>query len=475
MNNFSKVAEIFPQVLEVENTPDILDFVVPEKGFLLWPVIRYTVLTSCLEHFFPGNYFFPKAALAETSRSRYSLFFKTLLQCVPPWPKRKIWICAAVGSAYYKIKNGRLYNHYIEPFAEVMPEHTLLVDFSHGPEFIPPTPAYPIRRTAPINLVAGKLTRYRTVPQAEKNVTECIKFIKNRIKTVLGVDLPSTNYAQWNETLLHYCKRSWIEYSVYSKLITSSTPSLFIFEGLLYGGLGYIVRLCKELGITVGDLQHGLIHPRQPALNWADTLVNDVRLQRESSDIYFTYGEYWHQFFKACGTPIAVGNPWFSQFQSIGSEKSTSSILFTLSIYYDEFLPFIAKVLESFPEREVVLRPHPSEWSVFEQSKIRHLEGVTIDYNKNIYETFSRVHTAIGTFSTSLYEAAALGKRVLLRSLDPDAYVSNHFFEFFDTPEELVEKLQHTDWAPLEDVYDVFFARNWEENYKNAVAQILSN
>ena len=475
MSDFERVNRVFEQVLEVENTTDILDFVVPGRKFLIWPTVRYEILSYCLEHFFSGKFIFPNPTPQASTFSRYHLFFKMLRECITPWPKRDIWLGSFAGSAFYKNKDGRLYNHYIEPFAEQLPDQSLFVDFSNGPEFVPATSLYPLRRTAPISIAAGKWTRYFTDKPAKKVATDFLAFVKTRIKTILEIELPESLYKQLHNRIVFNCKFSAVQFELFSKIWSRRPPTVLILDELYYGGMGHIVHLCKDLGVTVCENQHGILHSTHLAYQWGDSLINSPVLQKELPDTFLSYGTYWHRFFRACGEPVAVGNPWYTQHsQNVVQTTDNHPILFALAGVYDELLPFISALLNNFPEREILLRPHPNEWTVFNNSSIGKLAGTRVDCNKNFYETLPKVGTVIGDLSTALYESAAMGKRVLLLRSPYNFNTDPRFFEWFDTPEELVEKLKQTDWAPHEDVYDVFFDRNWEENYKNIIEKAFS-
>lgn len=463
---------IFKKVLEIENTPQLLDFNVPGYGFMLWPYIRYTVLAWCLEHFLPKKSRLNEKKDLETSLFRYSLFVRTASNCFRPWPQRNIWIYTKTGSQFYKKKHGRLYNQYVEPLAEVFPRQTLVLDASSGPDFVRNPPVFPLRHIAPVGLIAGKLTRFMPDQCHLSPIRGLLNFLQMRVQQVCGFSVPDDFVTSLEKQLLYLSKYTITEYTIYKKIFALTKPELFIIDKAYYGTFGHLVLLAKQFSIPVADIQHGMIYAQHLAYNWAPKLYSEDLLAKQLPDYFLTYGPYWHKFFSTSGTCQAIGNPWFAEQSKSHTSGANNAILFSLAGSYDEFHADILVLRNAFPEREIILRPHPNQHHLFFDSAISKIDGVTLDTGRNIYETLARVQTVIGLWSTSLFEAAALGKKVFIKKSHLADGADDRLFTLYSTPEDLIDNID----APSDTVSNTdstLFIDDWKEEYKKWILSVI--
>lgn len=467
-----KQQDIFKNVLEVENTPQLLDFSVPGYGFLLWPYIRYTFLAWCLEHFFPGKFILNEKKELETSLSRYTLLARTASSCFRPWPQRSIWIYSKVGSLFYKNKQNRLYNQYVEPLAEIFAKQTLVLNASAGPDFVRSPLTFSLRHIAPVELIAGKLTRFMPDQRYLPPIKGLLNFLQTKVKQICGFSVPDDFITGLEKQLIYLSKYTVAEYTIYKKIFSHTKPRLLIIDQAYYGPFGHLILLCKQFAIPVADIQHGLIHAKHIAYNWAPELSSERLLAEQLPDYFLTYGPFWHKFFNTSGTCQAIGNPWFAEQSKSHAVCSDNAILFALADFYDEFYDDIVALRNAFPEREIILRPHPNQHELLFDSIISKIDGVTLDTSRNIYETLMRVQTVIGAWSTSLFETAALGKKVFLKNSYWVDGADDHLFTLYCTPEDLIHKI-NTPSDIAADTSKSVFIENWEENYKKWITSVI--
>lgn len=464
--------DIFKSVLEVENTPQLLDFSVPGYGFLLWPYIRYTFLAWCLEHFFPGKFILNEKKELETSLSRCTLLARTASSCFRPWPQRNIWIYSKVGSLFYKNKQDRLYNQYVEPLAEIFAKQTLVLNASAGPDFIRSPLAFSLRHVAPVELIAGKLTRFMPDQRYLPPIKGLLNFLQTKVKQICGFSVPDDVITGLEKQLIYLSKYTVAEHTIYKKIFALTKPKLFIIDGAYYGTFGHLTLLCKQSGITVADMQHGMIDAKHIAYNWAPKLSCESMLAEQLPDYFLTYGPFWHNSFNAPGTCQPIGNPWFAEQSKNHRSCKNNGILFALANFYDEFYDDIMALRRNFPEKEIILRPHPHQHDLFFDSAVSKIDGVTVDTGRNLYETLTRVQTVVGMWSTSLFEAAALGKKVFIKNSLWGDSADDHLFTLYSTSEELIHKIG-TPSDTVADITKSIFMDNWEKRYKEWVTSVI--
>ena len=168
-----------------------------------------------------------------------------------------------------------------------------------------------------------------------------------------------------------------------------------------------------------------------------------------------------------------IGYPWLAIREVFQPSHGSMGILFALSTFYDEFTPFIQAVVKAFPERTIIVRPHPNERDIFDASSAAKVAGIHIDTNEDIYDTFPVVDVVIGGLSTSLFEAIALGKRVFSKPSPRNKGVfADMAVERYESVAELVEKLKQPKPAASQKMQDALFERNWKVNYKSFCSEI---
>lgn len=470
---------LFEHVRELENTSDLLQFKVPGYDFLLWPIIRYPVFNRCLyqsgieELGVSGKTDPPPSALA-----KYAGLLAALPRFFRPWPSRQTTTAIYLDrkeEAFYRQWQGKLYNPYIEPFAEALPSATAILDNSPGPRLLPLDKPYHIRGIRHATLVAAKLKRLRDKRACSKDFYRFWDFVRARIKAVLHFDLPEPFYKRLEERTTDFaCNYTVAEYHVFKKYLKKLRPGLLLVDEALYGNKGHLMVLARELGITTADIQHGAIFSSHANYTWSDALVADERFRAQYPDYFLTYGQFWHSQIRLPGTePVPIGNPWFSM-QVEGREKSEAAqnaVLFTLGALYDEYIPFVRALRHAIPKNTpLVLRPHPlvdiSKYALFREA------GISVDTSPTIYDAFDMADVVIGDISTGLFEAAALGKRVFSYAITQSDGAPIPF-EKFTTPEELVEKVLSSDAGVISSsLREAFFAADWKNNYIHFISSL---
>ncbi len=458
---------VFQLVLELENTPDILDFSVPNYGFLLWPHLRCNILKECLEKFFPGQFVYDDGGSASTG-SRVKLFAKSAWGCVKPWPTKDIFLLNTTTTSRNKIYNGKLYNHEQEPLAELFPKQSLYVDASLGPVFLKDNRDFPVRHALSISLLAGKMTCYMSDAPYLKVAKDMVAFLKNRIVSLLNIKFEEKFYDNIEFKIIYLCKFLINEYRLYKKILPKKLPKLFIIQCAHYGAQGHLISLIKEQDGIVAEDQHGILAHENIVYNWAEKIRHDKRMQQQAADVFLTYGDYWSQFFNAPGKHYTLGNAWFDICCEKNYNFDEHSILFTLTAKYDVYVPIVNALQKCFPHKKIIIRPHPRIKDRMQTNPLLQMKNIEVDLSCDVYETLQKTGIVIGDASASLFEAAAMGKRVFIFKNVYSNMFPEKYFNHFASAEELIAKMQEP-WTTPDNVQNVFFNRNWKENYINFV------
>jgi hypothetical protein len=474
----------FEQLLEIENTEDILDFTVPNYNFLLWPYIRYYIFDACAQHYSANFIFDNDVSKSIYLANKYILFIKSITDMIKTrLHNHEIVFLTYRSSLFYKIYKNNLYNQYEEPFACIFPENTLYLDSSPGPELINYAVPYTLCRIQAINLLSGKISKYINSTSYIKNVEPFLHFLDNRIHNILSIQLSKEFFLYLKDKMIWLIHMIIIEHYIYNYLLHNGRCKLFFLDCACYGQQSHIILLAKKLGMRTVEKQHGVVYREHLAYNWAEAIRKDERLIGQMPDFFLTYGTFWNDEVRLPGTRcLEIGNPWFSMQKSTLSQNTLSrcpdGILILLNEDYDSYIPYINAIIDfTHGNMPVILRPHPSLRPSFLKTPLASLPGVTVDMNVDLYDTLRNTSIVVGDFSTSNYEAVALGKRFFLRhseSLQPPEYLTR-YFETFSSPDELIEKLQMPNTGFVsQDIQESFFCDDWEVRFRNFVTSILT-
>ncbi len=465
--NEMKEAELVGEILSVEDTTDILNFTIPNTEILLWPIIRVNVFTECFYRkknmSFPQENFYPK--------KRFSLDAGAINKTIKKMPQRDIWLYSFVGSERFKMKDGELYESWLEPFAECAPEKTLYLDASEGPYFTSPKSNYSMCRFTPLLMLRNHMAQDVPVTSFTPVVVNFILFIRERIKNKLHLDLENVFYEKMATTLLCFCQKYVINNVIYDKILEKTRPKIYIGTCLCYGYWGDIIYKFRKNNIQTIELQHGVFTKNNYIYRWAKCLQEEKIFQNNFPEYHFSFGTEIDKRIDSMVRHVLIGNPWLAHASKSYANSTGEAILFDNSADLDIQLPWIKAVAEAFPDREVIVRPHPRWSSAFKESQTMQLSGISVDFEDDIYKALARSRVVIGAisaFSTVLYEAAAFGKVAFGHEHSVGLVESQHFIAY-SSPEDLVKKIHLQEKRSDHNNYN-FFELSWEKNYKDFLA-----
>lgn len=482
MNNFSiddSKSNLLYELLEIENTEEILDFSIPKYSFPLWLYIRFDFFQYLINLFTNKQAQTSSKATKETIdntlRENYKqIFFHFLPQMLTPWPQRDIWYLSNIGSDYYKNSNGKLIDIYNDTFASVIPSKSLYISQSiHAKKDIQKE-TYPFKFIQSADITFGKLSKYLTNKQHKEIIHSLIFFLKSRCKSIYNLRLSEEYWHSIEKKISYKVGRSIAQFYFYQCLYRYRKPKILVLTDSYYGHADIISQAHAHDIITV-EIQHGAVTHLHPAYNWAKALCESQAIKNYIVDYFLTFGSFWHNCMQLPGKYFEIGSPWFSNLQHCQHKKG-EDILFCLAEAYNEFKDIIEAVQDALPSKKVIVRPHPHQKKLFYESSLVQCRNIIIDNNTDIYETFQQASIVIGDLSTSLYEALALGKRVFILKTD---YSKNAFPDlpvtFFVNSADLIKKIKNCMTGRLSLLQrESIFNTNWQQNYKNFVDTITT-
>jgi len=235
-----------------------------------------------------------------------------------------------------------------------------------------------------------------------------------------GVSLEKFHkYPQW------LIRRTLVEQRGFAELFEAmGTKKLYLVNAYSEPS---IVLGAKQAGVKVYEIQHGFISPMHPAYSF-DKAIGRRKVD-SAPDVILTWGEYWGSNLKlARGTSTQVSGPTraFAEYRNrvANQDRGTRQVLFSSQgAIGQELCRQAISAARKLPKNEVIFRLHPNESlddyialaQLIAESEGRNLpSNFMLSHKDPIFlDLLATSEYVIGAFSTTLFEALALGCKVL--------------------------------------------------------------
>jgi hypothetical protein len=468
-------------ILEVENDSALLDVRCPQTGLLLWPLVRQEVIqwviseqvykTASLINLSPQVQSRTKAVSALLKAAWHNLTFSA---------KTSPILLMATGAGLIT-KNGQLYNRLSDYFALQHHENTLVIEDLFNWNWPENRANNKVMYHTPTQV---KMSIYSNLKVTQKHVSlakQLLDIFTLNLKRQLGMALPEHIYQLVQRRLSKKIAILPVRKQFYQTLLAKLQPTLLIKEEACYGHSAVINHTAREMGIYVGEYQHGAINAGHDAYNHGARLTTDSDYQSLLPNALLSYGEWWHQYINLPVEKTAIGNPHRSERlaeTSAGQVHKNEILVLGDGIETAMYLELATFLSNNLPAFKVVFRPHP-----LERQKLNEIlsstspDKLTIDSRLDIYDSFRNAHVVINEVSTGLFEAVGLVDRVLIWDTPKsNFYFPHHPFESFTDKEDLLFKIRQSDQGLIAAAQaENIWASGWQDNYQNFARKHLRN
>jgi len=245
----------------------------------------------------------------------------------------------------------------------------------------------------------------------------------------------------------------------------------------------FVCKMCKELGISVVEFQHGFANNYHPAYSYPNC---DEHYLKYLPDYYLTFGEYWNNELRNLPVKkIAIGNPGLEYHindssNEIGKHNRQRILFISDGTYGISFQDLALELLRLIPEDkfEIVFRPHPGERVLAKEryKKIVSSGKITLDMNENVYSSLKLSDHVVGIGSTVIFEAVAFEKEIhILRSVLSNTNIPSFIGMLFSDASELREQIINSEIGSRMSGNSVNRDYLWERNWKHNLSEFLQD
>jgi len=211
------------------------------------------------------------------------------------------------------------------------------------------------------------------------------------------------------DRILRHLQNRRCRLGLYKRLLGRVDPAVAVVV-VSYGN-HLFVEACKQEGVPVVEVQHGVIHPYHLGYSFPGDRTKTV-----FPDYLLTWGEFWSDNMELPipdERVIPVGYPHFEQSKNqYENFESRNQIIFISQGSIGKQLSKFALNVDrhSAIDHDVVYKLHPKEYDHWQEKYpwLVDADFEVIDSSEPpLYELFAESHAQVGVYSTAIYEGLA--------------------------------------------------------------------
>lgn len=302
-----------------------------------------------------------------------------------------------------QLEDGYWWDIYTDPLHQELNLDYVQFEKDHNGQHLRPAKTSNLYSIEPLKNYAKVLRKLGYGPDIRRQELEPVREIERKVQSTFGFDL---DYADGR------ARKFEIEFAlrrVYRAYLEQVDPELVVVV-VSYGKEPFILE-CKEMGIPVAELQHGVIHPQHLGYTYPGD-----RTKEAFPDYLLVWGEFWREcteFPIPDERVIPVGYPYLDrQTAQYADVESEDKLLFISQGTIGEQLSNLALEVADHPEidYEVVYKLHPGEYGRWREEYPWLVDAdfrVVDSSEPPLYQLFAESSAQVGVGSTAVYEGLA--------------------------------------------------------------------
>lgn len=452
---------------------NLLGFRFPSAGDLVWPYVRMDVLRAAADALLGGDSRTPFRQPDMKERAREAAKAQPLRRAWAVWRHdarraREARPIAIFANSMPAIReHGAFYNRHCDYLAHAAPGHTLLVERMNCPDVRRPRSFEPVCYRDAILAQARWAARKRGCAAGDSAVADrFVAFLRERLPCPFTPEA----FERLRASLLALAGGLPVLHAEYGALLAALKPQIVLLPLAYLGRDCALIRAAKRLGIPVAEFQHGMTSPALSEYRLPEALCADALYREHCADHLLTFGSYWSGIARAPSKVRVLGYPHFTERKpGRNAARDFRTLLIVSQMDHSPHLPQLAANLAARARDggwRIVYKLHPREYHLADRYRhLAELPNVTLAASRSLQDYLADADVLVGSHSTSLYEALALGIRVFAHATDrSNALLDTNLFETFSTADELWSLVSGPRRKTAPDPETLFSGR-WRENY----------
>jgi hypothetical protein len=476
-----------PDILQVEDTAEILSFKCPVTGWLAWPTVRHVFLSYLIHELVyewaafigplpkPWHHHRAATALVKALRHNNEALRRGIL-------RRPIMIFGTTSTMVDR--DGMAFNRLSDDFSLQYPQDTVAIE-----------DLFPFRYSIPRNrrnmdvlyslpdLALRKLHAAMIDPEPFDVVANgLVRFLTARVEQLFGLALPAERQSYFTAIISRNLRRFQLEQKRFRRLFERAEPRILLVMAGTTGGHAPSIQVARQMGITVAEYQHGQFGAGQPEYNFAPSLLASDAYRATLPEYLLSYGMWWTRRINAPLQHVAIGNPHRTESllrHRKASHAGPPEILVVAKLgEAAKYLELAGQLDRHFDGRyRIRLRANPRDPDFGGRSRIKwHDRSIGLDDDPDFYASLVTAHIVVSGPSTVLAESIGVAGRIFIWDEvgGPFKY-PERMFERFRGANELVAAIENAPSdCPDRPQPDELWAPDWRRRYTGFVEQFLT-
>ncbi|MDE7131169.1 MAG: hypothetical protein K2O65_05160 [Lachnospiraceae bacterium] len=478
----ASISENYEKFLDFENSGKVLSFHYQYRNMLVWPFIR-NVMWNCIYKTLFGE----NAGLIDTSAQNLKkgrLFGYKWLQFFK-FNKNPLFACKQTDILYLyhvignvKDENDVYYNRIYDDFVALHDSTAIIESAPLFRHFYPKK--YKTYEADSIEIICAFHEKIASLNEKDKNTIEqMIDYLKRDFPFALQ----ESHWRIIRIELERYAKNMKLIYEYYHKVFTRISPKLvFVAQACDGSHMACKIKVLRDMGIPSAEIQHGLISNEHFAYNYSRAVCDSEEYRSYLPDHFLTFGHFWEKTIRLPVHTEVLGSANFSRNfdktrksdNDVGNETQDRNILILPSVL-ETYMELVRYLYDKLPDRRLIIKVHPTKIKQYEVFKTMENDRISVYIKENINNFFDRAAIVIGDDSTALYEAAALGKQVMIWDTEYSRNMHRAIGRWFADKEELLSILQSDHISMIAETKpEDIFARDSKRRYRAFIAGYVS-
>ncbi len=454
------------ELVEFENNSKVLEYKYTYKNIPIWPYIRDLLIRrACLD-----KYGITSINHHKIRNDKYRHYIK-----YNPFNLGKKDILFFTQSNLMAEENGQIFDRLIDDFIKL--------DVNNSAKIINCTDNLDFRKLSETSITFSTNTFLQQIIKHEGErlrisnieiniIEDFIDYIKHNIPFYVEEGV----YGAIREVAIKTIKEFPACYKYYSKLVDIIQPKIIICHCGIYGLPQ--VRVFNDCGVITAEYQHASIYFHFDYM-YGKKIAENTEYKKCVPKYLLTWGDYWTCNKNLPTNIFKIGNPTvqknIDKFNNMKLDIDDSfNILILVGDRHEWCIKFIYYILENLPsDFRIILKLHPLQPYTAKYYEPFYMnERVSIVSKGFVYKYFAMCKYIVGDTSTSVYEAAAVGKKVFI--IDNEytrGYLSNNFGIWIKNGQEFIEKMDKNINNQLSK--KDFFEDSWEQNYLRFLQKVV--
>jgi len=454
--------------LKIEDDIKLCHYTFVYKNILMYPFIRNTLLQNALENMQNVSSFSSPSHAGIIKKINY--WIKSFLYKPSKYIKSDI-IFFGSDIANIPLEKG-YFNRLTEVFANEYPAKTILIEKPDQLEYKRPRTYSRVFARDFLVIIAGikrKIKREKT--KDLEQICSFLEYLKQHFH------LDNNTWDNLKNTLFNFARLLPFLYQEYEKIIKCISPKIIFIEDACYGGDKIPLMIAaKNLGIPVGEYQHGMLSLAHTAYNYSPQLPEIYKFYMP--DFFMSWGKYWSQNSRMPINVFDIGNPYLSNSisQKKHIQKKEQILYISSTIDPEKYVEEVIWLNTNLCNKgySIIFRIHPSETSRLQTVYKRITDNCIPIDSQPLYKSLETTKYLIGDFSTVIFEATMFDCIVFIRdTLFNRGNIDVSIFNLFYSKEDFIEKITSMNYKKTDP--DIFFTGNWREKYHKLIDSYINN